>query len=82
MGRNTDWTPQGHIVEDSGRGVSTHRIPTQQHFIFIAVSVNWDTPTRELALIIEGESARSCLVSVLITDLKQFRDRETTALPA
>ena len=73
---------RGHTLCKTEEGVSGLRIDPPRHFILIAAPVNWDPPTRELALLVGEESERSCLVSLVIMDLKQFRDRVMTTLPA
>ena len=97
LSRSTDWVLQvrtsawghprrqeictkGHMLSEE-EGVSGI-INQTRHFIPMAVPVNWDPPTRELAVLIGEESHGSCLGSMFITDRKQFTDRVITALPA
>ena len=97
LGRSTDWVLQvstrewdqprnqvictnGHILSEEGG--ATGIVDQTRRFILIAVPVNWNPPTRELAILIGEEEHRSCLVSLIITEVAQFSDALITALPA
>ena len=97
LGRSTDWVSQvrtrvwgqptnqeicikGHTLSEEG-GV-TGIVDQTRRFILIAVPVNWDPPTRELAVLIGEEEHRSCLMSLFVTEVAQFSDGLITALPA
>ena len=97
LSRSTDWVLQvrtsawghprrqeictrGHTLSEEG-GVSGI-VDQTRRVILIAVPVNWDPPTRELAVLIGEEGHRSCLTSLFVTEVAQFSDRLITALPA
>ena len=79
--RREEVCTRGHTLCEEKEGMSRLKDPPR-HFILIAVPVNWNPPTRELAVLVREESQRSCLVPFFVTDLKQFTDGVITALPA